>query len=654
MVWIVTAEAVVIAIFGALLLVRQVWLGLLGWGVAAALWLWAARREPRLFGETPSLPELPPKGPAGHRAGWRLALLLIGIVATAVNIAYSRDNTFETPGLIAWIVSVGALMAAFREGPLLRFSPARWGIDRDGWRISWEGIALAGLLALGAFFRLWRFHQVPPEMTYDHGFNLLDVRELLRLPERPVFFPRNMGREPAFFYWTAAVIRLTGMEVGLDGLKLASALVGLLTLPGVYLLTREVYGRWVGFWAALFTAVASWPVILSRLGLRCAMSILASAWVFYFMMRGLRSGHRNDFLWLGLILGAGLYTYTAFRIVPLAAALCWAVVWLAARRHDLGRRLRWQNLALTVLTALLVFIPLAGFALTYPEPFWKRTSWYLDQHPDIPRSGLVFLRNLVNLALMFHWRGDTVAISTLPGEPVLDPILGGLLILGTVIAFGRTVRRQDRDVLTLGLMVAGAVSLLPSALVLSHPGENPSVMRTSNAIPVVFAIAALPVGLWVQGIWRASLRRGSRILTGAATALLVIALLGVNGHRVFVRYAESYRGAVLDIGEVTSAIRSFEKVIGSAERAYAIACRGWLDPQVIASELGVPRWPNCLKSAEEAAAHPREEARMYILYPYDDENLQRLQELFPECRAHLYDSPEDRDCILYICLPFAR
>jgi hypothetical protein len=92
-------------------------------------------------------------------------------------------------------------------------------------------------------------------------------------------------------------------------------------------------------------------------------------------------------------------------------------------------------------------------------------------------------------------------------------------------------------------------------------------------------------------------------------------------------------------------------VVGSTERVYAIACWGWLDPQIIASELGVPRWPKCLESAEEAATHPREEARMYFLYPYDDENLQRLQELFPECRAQLYESPQDRDCILYICLP---
>ncbi len=649
MAWIVAAETVVIAALAQLLLVRQVWLGLLAWGAAVTLWLQAARREHRLIGEALPLPEPLPSTQLRRISRQRLILLGVSAIATAVNILYSRDNNFEAVGLISWGLSVGALMAAFWEGPRPGLSPSWCGIDRRGWWLSWEGVALTSLLALGAFFRLWRLHQVPPEQTYDHAFNLLDLYDLQRFPEKPVFFPRNMGREPAFFYWAAAVIPLAGMELGLDGLKLASALVGLLTLLGVYRMTREVYGPWVAFWATLLTAVASWPVILSRLGLRCCMAPLASAWAFYFMLRGLRSGHRNDFLWLGLILGAGMYTYTAFRIVPLAVALCWAVVWLTARRQELGRRLRWENLALTVLTALLVSIPLAGMALVDPHSFWMRTSWYVEDYPHVERPLLVFLYNLKNLALMFHWRGDTAAITSLPGQPVLDPILGGLLGLGTVVVIGRIARRRNTDVLSLGLVVAGAVSMLPSALALSHPGENPSVMRTSCAIPVVFAVAALPMGLWTQGIWANMTQRRPRVLAGIAVAVLIAALVGVNFHRVFVRYADAYRRVVLDIDPLITAIRGFAATVGSAEKVYAIACGGWLDPQIIAFQLGVPRWPHCLENAEAAADHAGG-ARMYLLYPYDDENLQRLEQLFPECTARLYDSPEDRDFIAYICL----
>lgn len=93
--------------------------------------------------------------------------------------------------------------------------------------------------------------------------------------------------------------------MGFDALKLGTALVGVLTLPGVYLMVGEAVGWWVGLWATSFAAVASWPVILSRLGLRCPFAPLVSTWTFYLLLRGLRSGRRNDYLLLGLLLGAG-------------------------------------------------------------------------------------------------------------------------------------------------------------------------------------------------------------------------------------------------------------------------------------------------------------------------------------------------------------
>ena len=89
-----------------------------------------------------------------------------------------------------------------------------------------------------------------------------------------------------------------------------------------------------------------------------------------------------------------------------------------------------------------------------------------------------------------------------------------------------------------------AVALLPSALSLSFPDENPSVMRTGNAIPVVFTLVALPVGVWTEGVARAWQRRRQRVLACPLVAVLVAALAWVNGQRVFVRYLEGYLEAL--------------------------------------------------------------------------------------------------------------
>jgi hypothetical protein len=667
MAWIAAAEAIVFAIYAQTALTRNKWLGLAIYAMALAMWLWAIRRESGLLGAVRALPALPRGGTPGlitlrsiecrHRL--RLFLLVISAVAAIVSGVNSRGDDFEMEGVIAWVVSVGVFVAVFwerrrrpggDEGKSL--FPASLSVSRNGWSLSfsWVILALLVILALGTGFRLWHLRQNPPEVTLDHVESLLDVYDVVERGLRPLFFHRNTGREPVHFYWVAALVRLTGMPIDFYALKLGTAMVGVLMLPGVYLVARELYGRWVGLWAAAFAAIASWPVILSRIGLRFPLAPLASTWALYFLFRGLRSGRRNDFLLLGLTLGAGLYGYTAFRLIPLAVVLCWTVVGIAARRDILGGRLHWRNIALTVLCALLVFVPLGTFMLCKPDSFWCRVSWYLVDNPPTEPPGLAFLHNLKNLALMFHWRGDIVAWNSVRGEPVLDPILGGLMVLGLVIALGRVITWRKHDPLTSGLLVAGVVGLLPSALSLSFPGENPSVVRASSAIPVVLTLAALPVGVWTEGILQAWSRRWQRILVCLGTAGLLLPLVLVNGHRIFVRYAEEYRRNVLNTSEIAAAIRGFEATIGSVDGAYVVAWPDWVNVRALALELGrSPEWPLLLENAAQAADHVGEsEARMYILHPGDKGDLRQLQQLFPNGITHRYRSRWERDFVLYV------
>jgi len=650
MAWVVAAEVMFLAIYAQMVLTRHVGWGLVVYAMALGLGVWVIREDSRLLGKVRPLPVPPCNVQIWYRHRWRLLLLGVSAVATAVNVACSWDDTFETAGVVAWVVSVGAFVATFWErGRYENISLARLGISRDGWRLSWFAVAFLVVLGLGAGFHLWRLRQIPPEMGWDHLRNLLDVRDVVERGLRPSFFCRNNGREPWQFYWTAALIWLTGLPVGFYALKLGTAIAGLLIIPGVYLMARELYGRWVGLWAALFVCVASWPVILNRLGLRCPLGPLSCAWAFYFMLRGLRTGHRNDFLLLGLALGVGLYGYMAFRVIPLAVVVCWGVVWLAARRRELGRRLSLGNLVLTVLSTLLVFVPLGGFMLYHPQAFWLRTSWYMTMNKPAGPPLLVFLDNLKNLALMFHWRGDEVVLNTLLYEPVLDPILGGLMVVGLVTALGRIFSRRQRDSLTLGLLVVGVIALLPSALSLSFPNENPSVMRASCGIPVVFTLAALPVGVWTEGVARAWGQRWQRVLAWAGVLVLIVAVVWANGHRIFVRYPDGYRKVLVNTSEIAAAIWGFDAAIGSVDDAYVVDWPYWVDVRALAFELGLPDWSNQLENADQAVEHTGEEkARMYILHPSDEASLRRLCRLFPDGLTHTYRSQWGRDFVLYV------
>jgi hypothetical protein len=507
---------------------------------------------------------------------------------------------------------------------------------------------------------------VPPEMTSDHVEKLLDVHDLVT-GQRPIFFVRNTGREPWQFYWTLMLIRLFDLPAKFFALKLGTAIVGLLMLPGVYLLGRELFDRRVGLWATLFAAVANWPVILSRVGLRFPFAPAVTAWSLLFLLRGLRDGRRNDFLLLGLTLGIGLQGYTAFRAMPLAVVVCWALA-LVIRPSSLAIQPRsfLRNALLAVLIAVVVFIPLGRFSLEHPDDFWRRSfSRMADPIRPIPDSPLVtFGKNLLNLAAMFHWRGDDVWVNTLAYAPVLDPLLGGLLILGLVVLFWRALRL--RDLIAPLLLIAGVILLLPSALSLAFPVENPSVVRAGGAIPVVMVIAALPVGLGLQE--KSGAEHGSpgftaqitlfnwRQLMLATSALaLTVAVTAVNYQRYFHDYREQYELNALNTTEIADAIRGFVESGGDASNAWIIAWPYWIDTRGVGIELGDPPWNNVILEAEEldeqaSAAEGAVDAppRFYVLHPQDTGALEQLQTLFPRGRSSLYVSRyPGRDFVTY-------
>jgi hypothetical protein len=648
--WVLALDAILFAITAQVMLsASYVVPALITYLVAGVAWGWTLHQQPAIHPSTPvqrreTAVQLRPT------STWRQVCLLLSLLATFINVAYSWNNTFEWISVLAWIISVGGFMLAYWDGDkdqAKRSHVRCWPKDGDGLRLSWEAVIFWGILALGLGFRLWRLNRLPPDMTWDHTQKLLDVRDVVQHGLRPVFFYRNTGREPLQFYWTALLIRLTGLPVGFTVLKLGAALAGALTLPAVYLMARELYGAAIARWAMFFTAVADWPVWISRMGLRYPFAPLFSAWSFYFMLRGMRTGRRRDFLMLGLCLGAGLYGYTAFRLVPLAVAFAWLLACALGDEGDkIFHNLHWTRPALTIITATLVFIPLGLFMVWDSGAFWGRSAWYLYHNP-IPGSPLmILLRNLKNLTLMFHWRGDFMPLSAIPFAPVLTPIAGALLILGAITALYRVLWRQEAR--TAALLLAGCIAWLPSALALAFPDENPSVVRTGAAIPVIFTLVALPISRWSSGVRTTWQDRGWRALRAVLIAMLLVASVGLNAHRVFVRHAQSYRPEAPNTSEVAAALRSFDTILGDLSNAYVINEGRWLIADAVAFELGLPTWTNMLTSAEEIPSGNLDRPRMYILRLENETDMQLLRSRFPEGRATRYPSQAEKPFVVYI------
>jgi hypothetical protein len=217
------------------------------------------------------------------------------------------ENLFTTLNVTVWIFAVLAFMGAFwiQSGGTRNWLAQTVGFfKRETWTIiiSRWAILLIAVTALAFFFRFTQTATVPAEPFSDHAEKLYDVYDVSQ-GDTHIFFTRNTGREAIQMYWTLWVANIFGTGLSYLSLKLGAAILGFLTLPFIYLLGKEIGGTRVALFAFMLAGIAYWPNVISRIGLRFPLYPLFVAPTLLFLLRGLRSRNRNDFLLSGLFLG---------------------------------------------------------------------------------------------------------------------------------------------------------------------------------------------------------------------------------------------------------------------------------------------------------------------------------------------------------------
>lgn len=571
--------------------------GALGYLLAAGLTV-AGARAPAPAGA------LPARRPRLLGVEWRVWLTLAALLLGAAAFAASAGNRYTPANVLPWLAALGCFLAAHLDyGPLTRLAgqpqAARAWATRE--RALALGLLLV-ILALGAAFRFAGLADNPRDMNSDQAEKLLDVGDVLA-GTNYIFFERNTGREPWQFYWTVALIRLFDLRPDFMALKLGTALIGWLMLPAVFLLGREVLGTRAALLATLFAAVASWGVITARFGLRYPLAPCATAWTLFFLVRGLRRDSRNSLLMAGLWVGIGLQGYTAYRfmlvVVPaLGAAWLW---WLLARGRSAQARRVVAGGALAAGVAALSMLPLIRYGLERPEQLIYRAATRLTGAEQAIQGSpaLIFLDNLKNVLLMFNFTHDSVWVANLPDRPALDVALGALLVVGAAACLVLSLRSGNPwPALTLA---AGLLMLVPSALSIAFPGENPSVVRTGGALPALMVVCAAAPAMALE-LARAVRRPQvyAAALGGAAALALLVA--GLNQRRVFVDYPAQYCPLAQNASDIGRELLAWEAAGGDRRAAWIVGYPHWVDSRAVGVWIGQITFPNTVIGPEAVAA----------------------------------------------------
>jgi len=369
------------------------------------------------------------------------------------------------------------------------------------------------LLTLFAFLvRAVVIGQIPVVLSGDEGSTGLDALLILTGKVNNPFGIFGWHPFPALYFSIESLgISIFGRTI--EALRYPSALAGALTVGGLYLVARAMYGHRYGLAAAVFLSALHLDMQFSRLGL---MNIWDGLWYLATLgtlWYGWKSGRRAYWIAAGLACGIGQYFYATTRTLFAAVPLWLAIAAVVDRT---GWRRNLKNLLPALAALLAVLLPLAWFAYTHPDQYLGDVkansifgSWLASnvREQALP-AWRILLKQLglgfgafFNVNLSFWYR---------PDAPILRALPAAFFLFGLAILCLR-LRDPRTWVPLLWLAAYGMIASLSTSA--------PAAQR----LPGVSPACALVVGIGVVELASilAGLLSTRKWLVGVAAILLV-------------------------------------------------------------------------------------------------------------------------------------
>jgi hypothetical protein len=600
----------------------------------------------------------------------RIVPFVLSLILGAATFLMMKGNLFTATNLTLWAATIFFHLLAFwvpgPRRPIRLPALPRWNLidflTRDEWTIHIGGPrrehdfritrwALLVFIAVAAtiFFRTYRLDTVAPEMTSDHAEKLMDVYDITQ-GRYSIYFPRNTGREPLYIYLCALVSQWFG--VSFLTLKIVAVIGGLLTLPYIYLLGRELGSARLGLVAAAFAGIAYWPTVIERFGLRISFYPLFAAATLYYFIRGLRRQHRNDFLLAGVALGLGLNGYTPFRIMPFVLVALLIVYFL----HQKDRQVRKQVLvwfALLAFTSWIFFIPMARFAVERPDIFGERAFSRVGttERPFPAPLWQLLLLNLWTALKEFNWYNGDIWVHSIPYRPALDVVSGALFLVGVTLVLVRYLRnRHWKDIM---LLLAVPLLQMPSILSLAYPEENPSLNRTGGALVPVFLL----VGFGLDSLLNSFMRRkqavdstvevvastvypARSVFAGVVLLGLFVASFSQNYDLIFNQYYRQYSRGAWNSAEMGAVMRGFIDKGGPVDNVWIVPYAFWVDTRLPPFWAGVPGRDIAIAPDNIDDTREIPGPKLFMFQLQDEATRQLLEELYPQGVLTVLESAE--------------
>ncbi len=227
-------------------------------------------------------------------------------------------------------------------------------------------------------------------------------------------------------------------------------------------------------------------------------------------------------------------------------------------------------------------------------------------------------------------------------------VSGALYFLGIVGLLTRYIRKRNwMDLSCWSRSDAADASILSLAI---QARTLPD--RTAGAIVPVFVVIGLALEATIRTLKEKLRGRiGKLVVYGVLAFMLIWSALN-NYDLVFNQYYTLYRDASWNTSEIGELAKLFIETEGSPESTYVVGYPYWIDSRLVAINSGYPGWDYAIFSDQIPATVEDPQAKIFFLNINDQENINLLEETFPNGTLKYYDSAvEYKDFMIYTVPP---
>lgn len=363
------------------------------------------------------------------------------------------------------------------------------------------------ILIIASFFRLWQLNSIPPGVYPDEAINGNNAVDALKTKEYKLFYPENNGREGLYINLIAFSFKIFGVHIW--SLKLIGALIGILTVLGLYLLTKELFRSTnIALLSSFFLAISFWHVNFSRIGFRAILAVFFLVWSLYLLFKAINirnHGKKSTLssvaccLLSGFLFGLGFHTYIAFRIAVLIIIIPLILICLKFWKECKTSGKFWQThfkkgfwqYDIWIAAIILAALPIGMYFLQNPGDFMGRASGVSVTATENPIKELVW--STVKTLGMFNFVGDKNWRHNFAGSPQLLWPIGILFIIGLIFSIKKlikSIKQKNYSLFTVHcLLLIWFITMLLPAIFTAE--GLPHALRSLVVIPVCYIFAAL-------------------------------------------------------------------------------------------------------------------------------------------------------------------